>query len=327
MALFLTNNHGLDAILEKIFLNLDFPTLKTCYNLNFYWKSVIESPHFLLKKCKREQMPESIYKIWKDLSQRVGENPILKNAVSRCIMDCLKSGSFHSPVYKASKLGFLELLQFQHDYHQNNFRDENLDKYPFQSSFEGAHPMHLACSNGHLEILKFWIRFGCDINMTNSRNGWKPIHYAIKNGHLDILKYLCDNFDDLDMRSRIGDFGLTPFLLAVRVGHLDIVKFLVANPNSYIGAKTSSHGLTAFHLAVLFDHLEVVEFLTTKTKSPDVKDANGFSPIEYAQVQGQYEMVEIIKATGYSTLPPISRLKHKYLKNFIANFQNSLKMF
>ena len=70
--------------------------------------------------------------------------------------------------------------------------------------FQRRRPIHLACENGHLEIVKLLLQNNCNIECGNtsvysdlrfeinncSFQEKRPIHLACMNGHLDIAKLL-----------------------------------------------------------------------------------------------------------------------------------------
>ena len=67
-------------------------------------------------------------------------------------------------------------------------------------------PIHIACGNGHVDILKYLIDKKCNIEcetsvVNNQRwllinnsefQGWRPIHFACDRGNADIIEYLID---------------------------------------------------------------------------------------------------------------------------------------
>ena len=52
--------------------------------------------------------------------------------------------------------------------------------------------LHFACSNGHLDLVKYLIE-KCHCNPeAKDYVGWTPLYFASKEGHLDIVKYLIE---------------------------------------------------------------------------------------------------------------------------------------
>ena len=90
-------------------------------------------------------------------------------------------------------------------------------------------PLHSAASNGHLDIIQFFIsNQKCDPNFPG-QCGWTLVHYATISGHLHIVKYLTDeqscNLSCLDKHK------CTPLHYAALNGRMSIVKFLTVEKN------------------------------------------------------------------------------------------------
>ena len=91
----------------------------------------------------------------------------------------VNNNNIHTACYLASQ-GELEQLQFMY---LQNF-DLN------QADYDGRTPLHLACCENKLEIVKFLIEnCGCDINVKD-RWGNTPLDDAIREGHNNIQYYL-----------------------------------------------------------------------------------------------------------------------------------------
>ena len=91
----------------------------------------------------------------------------------------VNNDSIHTACYLASQ-GELEQLQFMYLQHFD------LNK----ADYDGRTPLHLACCENKLEIVKFLIeKCGCDINIKD-RWGNTPLDDAIREGHNNIQYYL-----------------------------------------------------------------------------------------------------------------------------------------
>ena len=89
----------------------------------------------------------------------------------------------------------------------------------------GIFSLYTASSKGHLDIVKYLIDNGADVNLTTNI-GLSSLYHSICNGHLDIVKYLIDNGANFNFTKRHDKFSLYS---AANSGHLDIIKFLIDN--------------------------------------------------------------------------------------------------
>ncbi|VDI16368.1 Hypothetical predicted protein [Mytilus galloprovincialis] len=65
---------------------------------------------------------------------------------------------------------------------------------------EGRSALHLACQNGHTEVIKLLMDVGMNINDTTNR-GSTPLHLACFGGHYETVKFLLDlNGQELNSR-------------------------------------------------------------------------------------------------------------------------------
>ena len=88
------------------------------------------------------------------------------------------------------------------------------------ASWQGMHPLGLACSCGHEAIAKLLIH---DANRRNANGEW-PLHAAAAVGHTKLVRLLLRNGADVDPRD---NGGLTPLNMAARYGHETTVELLV----------------------------------------------------------------------------------------------------
>ena len=67
----------------------------------------------------------------------------------------------------------------------------------------GWNPLMYACSKGQLEVVKYLVQHGAEVN-TTSPNGSTPLMMAAMSGNEYVVKYLLDQGADLKLRNSLG---------------------------------------------------------------------------------------------------------------------------
>ena len=114
--------------------------------------------------------------------------------------------------------------------------------------------LHLVAKNGHLEVVKYLVGAGADVNVTHSSNSMTPLHLAAWEGRLEVVKYLVGAGADVTL-TEYG--GRTALHYAAWYGYLEVVKVLVGAGSSLTA--TDLRGLTVRNFAS--SHAAVVEYL------------------------------------------------------------------
>jgi len=121
----------------------------------------------------------------------------------------------------------------------------------------GMQALHCAIAyTGHLEMVKFLIAAGAQIDDATQENGWQAVHYAAWNGHLAVVKYL---IGEKGAKMEAADSeGRQVLHVAAYGGQLGVVEYLVRERGADVFAKTRD-GSTPIDLAD--DVPDVREFL------------------------------------------------------------------
>ena len=82
-----------------------------------------------------------------------------------------------------------------------------------------------ASKNNNLEIVKYLVDVGADLNAEGGHYNKTALMYASENGRLEMVKYLVEKGADVNQKG--GYYYKTALMLASLNGHLSIVKFLV----------------------------------------------------------------------------------------------------
>jgi ankyrin repeat protein len=233
------------------------------------------------------------------------------------------------PLYFAALCGFHELV-------------EHLTlKSPQYASARGGHcgtALHSASFEGHIQVVRYLLRHGVDVNVRNSGND-TPLLLASWKGHCDVVQCLLDRGADVDLLDYQRN---TPLILAAYCGHVGAVQLLLehhADVNSQndggrmplhnaircdrfkadrpqIARLLLKHGANAnarnqelqtpLHLVSLRpDLLDVLRLLLEHGADLDAEDKDGKTPLQLSLESGHHEVTRLL--SEHSTTRPISR--------------------
>ncbi|XP_071582933.1 POTE ankyrin domain family member B-like isoform X11 [Heliangelus exortis] len=159
---------------------------------------------------------------------------------------------------------------------------------------QGLDRLHRAAACGHLAWLRrwhWWVEiWGID---RRDRENRTPLHLACANGHTEVVTFLVRHRCQLDAADSLRR---TPLMTAVQFHQEDCVSFLLehgADPNL-----TDTDGHTALHLAIQAHNKNLVGLLLRHFVDHRVKNKEGFTPLALAVSEGQEEIVEILLKAG-----------------------------
>ena len=87
----------------------------------------------------------------------------------------------------------------------------------------GNTPLHLAATNGHLQICMIITKNSNEKAPRNS-SGKTPLHFAAQYGYFDVCKFLIENVVDKNQGDKNG---ITPLHLAAKFGQLEICRLII----------------------------------------------------------------------------------------------------
>lgn len=161
-----------------------------------------------------------------------------------------------------------------------NFRD-----------YDRRTPLHIAASEGHLDLCQFLVKNGAQLNRSD-RWGGSPLDDAHRHRHVDCANYL---------QSVGGRFGSTSqatnFISAAFEGDLDEVKTLLLIGDIDIN-QCDYDKRTALHLAAGEGHVDVVQYLCTEGANVNLADRWNHRPLDDAQSNGHDECVKTLQRYG-----------------------------
>jgi len=178
------------------------------------------------------------------------------------ITDYEKNITFEgSPLHHACDNGNADIVKY--------LLDEGLDINATDGTTQYYTPIMTATRSGHLKIVQLLMERGADAAAADGA-GESLINIASDFGHIDIIKFLLTKGFDVNSTSLIH----TPIVAASESGHLDVVKFLLASGANVNGTPEVRKD-TALHAAALSGFGEVVKFLLANKADPTIKNAEG----------------------------------------------------
>jgi len=129
----------------------------------------------------------------------------------------------------------------------------------------------------------------------NTADGWNEttLHYACKGGHVDIIKFLIQHGCNIDSIAR---FGRTPLQLACRYEKLDAVRVLLENGADVNGLRKEN---TPLNTACYFNNLDIVKVLIENGANIEAIDiCEKHTPLTFASERGYMEIVKFLIENG-----------------------------
>ena len=156
----------------------------------------------------------------------------------------------------------------------------------------GGTALMLAAENGNTEIVNLLLDKGADIN-SKDKDGWGALIFAAQNGHTEIITLLLDKGVDINLKTNIGT---TTLMFAAKNGHTETVTLLL-DKGSDIHAKFKN-GATALMAAARKGHTETVQLLIDKGANINAKMVNGKSALTVAIEKSKTEIVMLLIRNG-----------------------------
>ena len=150
---------------------------------------------------------------------------------------------------------------------------------------EETTPLHKSSQNGHLNMVKFFIRLGADVEV-KSKGGWTPLHVACIEGRTDIVKFLIKK--GASVNAETNKINCTPLHCAKNP---EITKILIDN-GANVDAKDNDDW-TPLHIAVN-KTTDIVKVLLENGAQIDTKNKDGDTPLHIASYNGQLEIVKLL---------------------------------
>jgi ankyrin repeat protein len=158
----------------------------------------------------------------------------------------------------------------------------------------GVEPLHIAAASEHVSTCRLLLQAEhCDVNATDSVQGWTPLFYAVSHSNSLLIQLLLNQANvDVDHRD---SKSLTPFHLAVQERKLGLMKFLGAHPavdvnnRDNLGNSVLHCGTTSFLFIEGFKYL-----LHELSIFPNFRNSNHDTPLMLAVRKHHHEIVKLL---------------------------------
>lgn len=199
----------------------------------------------------------------------------------------------HPSNTRLMRLVWRAIEQFPPEYLEMELGTLRLD-FGFIDHINGRTPLHEACIQGRLDLVKLCISHSVD---TEARDAYdrRPIHYAAMHGHPTICAHLLQR--GVDSTATDMD-GYTPLVQAVISGQLECVEMLVKHADqATLEPSAISNDLIPLSLACQYGHLEVARLLL-QHGAKVLPNSEGLYPQHLAARSGHHEICQLLIDKG-----------------------------
>lgn len=153
----------------------------------------------------------------------------------------------------------------------------------------GRTAMHIACSLGHIDIVKCLIESGANVDAFSPKSKQTPLHEACIGGHTQILNLLLSEVADLDVVDHLGRSGAH---YCAMHGERECLEFLCCQGCDV--CLEDSTNRTGVHFAAMHDHCDIIQVLIERGADLDVGDREGKTPAHYAARYGSVKALDTL---------------------------------
>jgi ankyrin repeat protein len=183
-------------------------------------------------------------------------------------------------------------------------------------------PMHWAARHGHLDVVRYLVTRGADVDIVN-KNGQPPLSYALGKHHEGVAEFLMARGADLELRGLFGgmlhsaaggsnleaaryllslgfdvneparEYDIRPLCSAGYSGTPEMIGFLIEQGAEVQGA-CGRAGRTALHRAADGSNVAGARVLLEHGHDPNGRPGESRTPLHMAVEKGNQEFVKLL---------------------------------
>ena len=156
----------------------------------------------------------------------------------------------------------------------------------------GSSLLFLAASNPNVEVCKYLISKGVDVNVKNYK-GETPLYRAASCHNIEVYKYLISKGADVNVKNNKGETPLHKAASDHDVRNAEVCKYLVSK-GADVNVKNNTGG-TPLHDTW---NVEIAQFLVSKGADINAKTNEGNTPLHTAALDGRIEIFKYLVSEG-----------------------------
>ncbi|RDD38141.1 Transient receptor potential cation channel subfamily A member 1 [Trichoplax sp. H2] len=188
-------------------------------------------------------------------------------------------------VHRAAKEGVAGILRHILSDRKNHHDINRLDEYEMA-------PLHYAVLGDHVDIVKYLIEIGADVNV-RGEFGQTPLHFTAMKNSICLKTLLAHHAD-----SSIEDLsGCTAMHLAIKYGHRESVETLLLEKPTQANLlmhRVERNGLTLLHHTAKFGRSTICELFLASGADPMRQALDGTTAYHLAAAKGNIRVMEVI---------------------------------
>lgn len=157
----------------------------------------------------------------------------------------------------------------------------------------GLTALHWAVKEDHIDMVKYLISHGANVNITSPHSLETPLHTAAFNNKLSSADVLMENGADPSSKNKEGQ---TPLHISARVDALSLSELLIEK-GADVNARDNSNS-TPVHIGALCCSFSVVKLLVQKGANVNAQDTRGWTPLHIAYNIGIMPMAKLLTELG-----------------------------